>query len=438
MELDSLYGSLLGERPPAGPAPMPGTEAAGAASPASAAASGGASPPAAKKKGPVDDIFSEPPTQAAAPPAAQEPAAAAAPTGPPTAAAAAAAGPSAQPGKEPSSNPLPQAFSAAKLMMPPVRKKAEQPKRAMPALDLSKLQAEKEALLRQRAEAKKDDSKPSPASGAGLGAGAGLGSQASRAGLGEDATAGTPATGSTASAVSLASGPTSLYGSPDEEYDPAKPNDYDEFCRRRMRQKAEEEMERRRQEAAARTQAAAKPPEQPKEDDFATRMMKKMGYKEGQGLGKDNQGMTAPLIMKKVDNATGVIAPGQQKREATQPAQGQPSGKQAKPTEAIRPPSKIVLLTNMVGAGEVDEDLEEETAEEAGKYGKLVKCVVKEIKGVPDHEAVRIFLKYETVEMATKAYTDLNGRFFGGRSVKARFFDVQRFDTGDLEKKPDE
>ncbi|CAK0860807.1 unnamed protein product [Prorocentrum cordatum] len=24
----------------------------------------------------------------------------------------------------------------------------------------------------------------------------------------------------------------SLYGSPDEEYDPAKPNDYDEFCRR--------------------------------------------------------------------------------------------------------------------------------------------------------------------------------------------------------------
>merc|ERR1712176_486747 len=100
--------------------------------------------------------------------------------------------------------------------------------------------------------------------------------------------------------------------------------------------------------------------------------------------------------------------------------------------EVLRPPSKVILLNNLVGAGEVDEDLEEETAEEAGKYGKLKKCVVKEIKGVPDDQAVRIFLEYETVADATKAYTDMNGRYFGGRVVKARFFDEQRFDSGDL------
>lgn len=41
--------------------------------------------------------------------------------------------------------------------------------------------------------------------------------------------------------------PTALVGSFSQEYDPAKPNDYDEFCRRRMRLKAEEEMEKRRQ-----------------------------------------------------------------------------------------------------------------------------------------------------------------------------------------------
>merc|ERR1719379_3051556 len=95
---------------------------------------------------------------------------------------------------------------------------------------------------------------------------------------------------------------------PDEEYDPTKPNDYDEYCRRRMRQKAEEEIERRRQADAERRKAAqmAKP-EAPKEDDVATKMLKKMGWKEGEGLGKDGQGMATPLVLKKTDQRQGSI-----------------------------------------------------------------------------------------------------------------------------------
>ncbi len=34
----------------------------------------------------------------------------------------------------------------------------------------------------------------------------------------------------------------------------------------------------------------------------------------------------------------------------------------------------------MVGPGEVDEELEPETAEECSKYGKVVKCVIFEVK----------------------------------------------------------
>ena len=33
----------------------------------------------------------------------------------------------------------------------------------------------------------------------------------------------------------------------------------------------------------------------------------------------------------------------------------------------------------MVGPGEVDEDLEPETAEECTKYGKVIKCVIFEV-----------------------------------------------------------
>lgn len=231
-----------------------------------------------------------------------------------------------------------------------------------------------------------------------------------------------------------------LYGDPDEEYDPAKPNDYDEFVRRRMRLKAEEEMERRRQESQSRQQAN-KAPEQPKADDFATKMMKKMGWKEGSGLGKDGQGMAAPLVMKKTDARAGVITEGQRRNEAPpqpQQASGQPPAKQARTEEVKRPPTKVLLLNNLVGAGEVDEDLEGETAEEASKYGKLKKCVVREIKGVPDAEAVRIFLEFERVEDATKALVDMNGRYFGGRVVKARFFDEARFERKDLDRRDDD
>jgi len=401
--LDSLYGNLLGA---SGPAPLVAAQpAAETSSPVVPEATGGSA---------TDDIFAEP-KDAVQPAAAQpqqqqdqqqqqqqqspQPQPQLSPPQQATKA-------------EPSNAPLPQSFSAAKLMMPPVRKKAEPVGNKRPglqALDIQKLQEEKEALMRQRAAAeKKDDKADAP---------------------GDDEHV--PAMASTAPVSGTTTATSSLYGDPDEEYDPAKPNDYDEFCRRRMRQKAEEEMERRRQETLARQQAGSKPPE-PKEDDFATRMLKKMGWKEGSGLGKDNQGMATPLVMKKTDQRTGTIVEGG-KREAPAQATPQPDPKKAKAPSFNRPPTKVLLLNNLVGAGEVDEDLEGETAEEAGKYGKLVKCVVKEIKGKPDEEAVRIFLQYEKSEDATKALVDMNGRYFGGRVVKARFYDEDKFAKGDLD-----
>lgn len=42
--------------------------------------------------------------------------------------------------------------------------------------------------------------------------------------------------------------------------------------------------------------------------------------------------------------------------------------------------SLVCVLQNMVGRGEVDEDLEGETKEECEKYGKVVKCVIFEVR----------------------------------------------------------
>lgn len=108
---------------------------------------------------------------------------------------------------------------------------------------------------------------------------------------------------------------------------------------------------------------------------------------------------------------------------------------EAKVAKLNRGPTRVVMLTNLVGAGEVDEDIEEETSEECAKYGKLVKCVVRECKGAPDKEAVRIFLEFEKVEAASKAYKDMNGRYFGGKVVKARFYDEEKYEKGELERR---
>lgn len=82
----------------------------------------------------------------------------------------------------------------------------------------------------------------------------------------------------------------------------------------------------------------------------------------------------------------------------------------------------------MVGAGDVDAELEGETREEChAKYGDVVSVVINEINNVAPEEAVRIFVEFKRIESAIKAVVDLNGRFFGGRQVKAGFFPFTKF-----------
>uniref|UniRef100_A0A3Q3E235 Splicing factor 45 n=1 Tax=Labrus bergylta TaxID=56723 RepID=A0A3Q3E235_9LABR len=148
----------------------------------------------------------------------------------------------------------------------------------------------------------------------------------------------------------------------------------------------------------------------------AHKIMQKYGFKEGQGLGKHEQGLSTALSVEKTSKRGGkiIIGDAAEKREYYLSCV----------CLLIYSP---LMVRNMVGPGEVDEDLEGETKEECEKYGKVTRCVIFEIAEVMDDEAVRIFLEFERVESAIKAVVDLNGRYFGGRVVKACFYNLDKF-----------
>ncbi|KAG9305921.1 hypothetical protein G9A89_016574 [Geosiphon pyriformis] len=177
-------------------------------------------------------------------------------------------------------------------------------------------------------------------------------------------------------------------------------------------------------------------------EDFAHRMLAKYGWQEGQGLGKSEQGISHSLIVQKTDHRSGIIinaSPsslvGEGKNDKTNSTTLPNAESAPKSLLSNEELSRVILLTNMVGPGEVDDTLQEETADECNeKYGTVERCLIFEVPHgkLPDDEAVRIFVKFVEQKAATKAKMDLHGRYFGGRAVTARFFDEGRFDKLEL------
>ncbi|XP_018574581.1 splicing factor 45 [Anoplophora glabripennis] len=167
----------------------------------------------------------------------------------------------------------------------------------------------------------------------------------------------------------------------------------------------------------------------------AAKIMARYGFKEGQGLGRMEQGMSSALQVEKTSKRGGriihekeILSPPLQSEDSLG-VQNQVPG-QPTITEIMKNPSKVVLLKNMVGPGEVDDDLEPEVKDECNtKYGPVGSVIIHEIPHDDHEEAVRIFVEFLRIESAIKAVVDLNGRFFGGRQVKASFYDTEKFDN---------
>ncbi|EDV98995.1 splicing factor 45 [Drosophila grimshawi] len=212
----------------------------------------------------------------------------------------------------------------------------------------------------------------------------------------------------------------------------------------------------------------------------AAKIMAKYGFKDGQGLGKSEQGMSVALQVEKTSkrggriihekdvflpplatapsspplaqlpgvNATpAVSSPNPAAAAAAMPPPAMPPPSLAPPaaaaaavsdpepsiTEIMKAPSKVVLLRNMVGPGDVDEELEPEVKDECNtKYGEVNSVIIHEAFGTVPEDAVKIFVEFKRIESAIKAVVDLNGRFFGGRQVRAGFYNFDKFKSFQL------
>jgi hypothetical protein len=221
-----------------------------------------------------------------------------------------------------------------------------------------------------------------------------------------------------------------------DAYDPAKPNDYFEYIEERKKALAkmkEEEISKARQALEQSKQNVMEtdddddadgvpiniPPKQsgapPASLTPAEKMMFSMGWKgSGHGLGKQGQGIKAPLVAEKNEYGAAVIKVG----EVDNRHRYEPIAR-----------SRVLLLQNMVDRGEVDPMLAPETAGECQKFGKVVDCKVFENPDltIPSEDSVRIFVKFDRHEGAVKGMTALNGRWFGGKQVRATLYDEKRF-----------
>lgn len=97
--------------------------------------------------------------------------------------------------------------------------------------------------------------------------------------------------------------------------------------------------------------------------------------------------------------------------------------------------SKVMVLRNMVGVEDLDEDLEHEVTDECSKFGMVNRVVIYNEKQGEEEDAdviVKIFVEFSQPAEAEKAFNALNGRWFGGRVIKAEPYDENKFSGGDL------
>jgi len=110
-----------------------------------------------------------------------------------------------------------------------------------------------------------------------------------------------------------------------------------------------------------------------------------------------------------------------------------------KNTTKIQPPSRILVLKNMVQLHELEIDEEyneilEDVKEECQKYGQVLSVKIPRPEGGNDKipGLGRIFVEYSAVDEAKEARKQLQGRIFSNNTVEASYHDEAKYAANDF------
>ncbi|GME28108.1 g-patch dna repair protein [Neofusicoccum parvum] len=174
----------------------------------------------------------------------------------------------------------------------------------------------------------------------------------------------------------------------------------------------------------------------PGQKGFAQRIMEKYGWEKGKGLGANETGIITPLQMKA------------EKRKHLPDAQGGgwasrgrmgkiTGGKKANITEDEGKHGKmssVVVMVNMLVGMDLDQELSEgnlmqEIGEELDKAGGRVDRIY--IDRYTMANDFPVFAKFTNQLSALRAVNAMDGRVFNGNTIRARYFDEDKFEKGD-------
>ncbi|KAI6363072.1 hypothetical protein MCOR25_006016 [Pyricularia grisea] len=167
----------------------------------------------------------------------------------------------------------------------------------------------------------------------------------------------------------------------------------------------------------------------PGQAGFAARMMEKMGWEKGKGLGAEETGITSGLSVKvekrkKRPDAEGggFAAPGNMARVVGGKRGVQDVGKFGSMSEVVALGGMLEGMEDV--AGEVAEGLAQEIGEECGeKYGRVERLYI-------DVDTRQVFIKFTDQVSALRAVNALDGRIFNGNEIKPKFYDSEKFEQG--------
>ncbi|KAF2100660.1 hypothetical protein NA57DRAFT_54736 [Rhizodiscina lignyota] len=180
----------------------------------------------------------------------------------------------------------------------------------------------------------------------------------------------------------------------------------------------------------------------PGREGFAKRFMEKYGWSKGQGLGAQGTGITTALRVevekrKKKSDAEG----GGYVNRARQGkiVGGKKNVSEEEEVGKFGAMSEVVVLKGMLGGMDVQTEMEgglvQEIGEECGeKYGRVERVYVwRDGENDEQEEGPPVFVKFTSQLSALRAVNALDGRIFNGNAIRARFFNTDKFESGEYE-----